>query len=231
MPATRARPVRSSGECSMIDLSFALEGDRIPLDYGYSLFSALVHVVPKLHGDARVGVHPIRGLRQGPRVLTLVPASRLRLRLPPEDLVSYIGLAGTRLELDGFALRVGIPRVESLVPAASLTSRLVTIKGAQELGAFAVAARRLLSEVGVTAEPVLDGDPPVGGPARRVFRIKGRRLVGFSLRVVGLTAEESLRLQESGLGGRRRMGCGVFVPLDSRAWRPDGSDVPDGGKR
>jgi CRISPR/Cas system CSM-associated protein Csm4 (group 5 of RAMP superfamily) len=25
-----------------------------------------------------------------------------------------------------------------------------------------------------------------------------------------LTAEESIRLQEHGLGGRRKMGCGVF---------------------
>src|SRR4051812_23931424 len=70
----------------MIDLSFELEGDRIPLDYGYALFSALTRVVPRLHGDLRVGVHPIRGVRQEPRVLTLVTASRLRLRLPPRTL-------------------------------------------------------------------------------------------------------------------------------------------------
>ena len=30
--------------------------------------------------------------------------------------------------------------------------------------------------------------------------------------VGGLTAEESICLQERGLGGRRRMGCGLFVP-------------------
>ena len=34
-----------------------------------------------------------------------------------------------------------------------------------------------------------------------------KRVVGFALRVNGLTAEESIRLQEEGLGGRRRMGC------------------------
>jgi CRISPR/Cas system CSM-associated protein Csm4 (group 5 of RAMP superfamily) len=28
-----------------------------------------------------------------------------------------------------------------------------------------------------------------------------------------LKAEESIRLQEEGLGGRRRMGCGVFVQM------------------
>ncbi|HEX8200170.1 MAG TPA: type I-MYXAN CRISPR-associated protein Cas6/Cmx6 [Isosphaeraceae bacterium] len=201
----------------MIDLSFELEGDRIPLDYGYALFSALSRVVPRLHGDLRVGVHPIRGVRREPRVLTLVPASRLRLRLPPEDLVSYIGLAGAHLDLEGFSLRIGIPRVESLVPSASLTSRIVTIKGAQELDTFGAAVRRQLAEAKISAEPVLEGEAAAGGPARRVFRIKDRRLIGFSLRVVGLTAEESLRLQECGLGGRRRMGCGVFIPVVQRS--------------
>ena len=46
-----------------IDLSLAIRGTTIPLDYGYGLFSALCRVVPRLHGDRRVGVHPIRGMR------------------------------------------------------------------------------------------------------------------------------------------------------------------------
>jgi CRISPR-associated protein Cas6 len=48
-----------------------------------------------------------------------------------------------------------------------------------------------------------------------VLRIQGRRIVGYALRVVGLTDEDSVRLQEEGLGGRRRMGCGVLVPFTS----------------
>jgi CRISPR-associated protein Cas6 len=45
------------------------------------------------------------------------------------------------------------------------------------------------------------------------MRIKDKKLVGYALRVTGLTAEESIRLEEEGLGGRRRMGCGVLVPF------------------
>ena len=39
-----------------------------------------------------------------------------------------------------------------------------------------------------------------------------KEIVGFALRVEELTAEESIRLQEKGIGGRRRFGCGIFVP-------------------
>jgi CRISPR-associated protein Cas6 len=45
------------------------------------------------------------------------------------------------------------------------------------------------------------------------LRIHGKRIVGFSVIIQGLTAEESMKLQEHGLGGRGKMGCGFFVPL------------------
>jgi len=51
---------------------------------------------------------------------------------------------------------------------------------------------------------------------RRVMRIKDKTIVGFQVVVAELTAEESITLQEHGLGGRRRMGCGIFVPLRGR---------------
>ena len=41
-------------------------------------------------------------------------------------------------------------------------------------------------------------------------------IVGYSLVVEGLSAVESMLLQERGLGGRTRMGCGFFMPLRTR---------------
>ena len=39
----------------------------------------------------------------------------------------------------------------------------------------------------------------------------------FSLMLHGLTASDSLRLQELGLGRHRLLGCGIFVPHKSAA--------------
>jgi CRISPR-associated protein Cas6 len=52
-----------------------------------------------------------------------------------------------------------------------------------------------------------------GRGRRRVVRIKDKTVVGYGVHVAGLNAAESLCLQEHGLGGRRKMGCGVFVPV------------------
>lgn len=229
-----------------IDLSLAIQGTTIPLDYGYALFGALSRVVPQIHDDRRIGVHPIRGIRREPGRLTLVPQSRLRLRMPSDEISAYLALVGTGIDLDGSRLMVGFPRVlrgpegpertleavrvEPLRPAVEVWSRLVTLGQIREPEAFGESLRRQLAGLGVAAEPsFLPSTDPRGrgGPERRVLRIKGRKVVGFPIRISGLTAEESLIVQSEGLGSRRRMGCGLFVPVPNR--RPEANTTDAGG--
>ena len=136
-------------------------------------------------------------------------------------------LSGKPLEVDGHRVRVGVSLTYALVPAAVLVSRMVTIKGFEQPEAFLESARRRLTgtrtgapyhEMSLSPEikvaiPPRRGGPHAGEPTRRVLRIKDKTVVGFALIVSGLTADESLILQEEGLGGRRHMGCGIFVPV------------------
>jgi CRISPR-associated protein Cas6 len=200
----------------VIDLSFVLVGKTIPLDHGYSLFSAICRIVPALHGDRTLGVHPIRGRQTGPGALALDGHSRLRIRLPSERITPYIALAGKELDVEGHHVRVGIPSVQALVPAATVAARLVTFRHALTPSELEEDVRRELARLEITATPefVLSTKPAFSGqPIRRVLRVKNKRVIGFALRITGLTAEGSIRLQETGIGGRRRMGCGVFVPF------------------
>ncbi len=211
----RSESTGRSKKMPIIDLSFVLVGTTFPLDHGYCLFSAICRVVPGLHGDRRIGVHPIRGRQTAPGALTLDNRSRLKLRLPSEEVAPYIALAGQALELEDHRLRVGIPRVEALIPAANLASRLVTFRNALAPSDLEEDVRRELARLEISGAPhfVPSARPAFAGqPLRRVLKVREKRVVGYSLRVTGLTAEESIRLQEEGLGGRRRMGCGVFAP-------------------
>ena len=135
-----------------IDLAFDVRGTTIPLDYGYALFCSLCRIVPALHGDRRVGVHPIRGVRQAPRRLTLVPQSKLRLRMPSEMIGAYLAIAGADLDLDGSSLRVGIPRMEPLIPSPRLASRLVTNGRLFGPSALTASLRNQMPSLGVAAE-------------------------------------------------------------------------------
>ncbi len=188
-----------------VDLAFKLTGSNVPVDHGYALYSAISRIAPEIHGAKNMGVHPIRGAYSGKGELILRDSSRLVLRLETERIGEFLKLAGKSLEIDGHTLRVGIPEVRSLRPRASLYSRLVTIKGFMEPASLLESAKRQLEKLGVSAEIQLG--------ERRTFRVKDKQVVGFEVAVAGLDAEDSLCIQESGLGGRRRMGCGVFIPL------------------
>lgn len=192
-----------------IDLAFRITGTSVPVDHGYALYAALSQIVPEIHDAKAIGIQPIRGVYSGNGALQLTDTSRLILRLPDEQIRTYLKLAGKRLELGRQALRIGVPEVRTLRPVASLRARLVTIKGFLKEASFLDAAKRQLQGLDVNGETHLG--------ERRTFRVKDKQIVGFELAITGLTAEESLTLQEHGLGGRRRMGCGVFVPAGRRS--------------
>ena len=191
-----------------VDLAFRLNRSAIPVDHGYALYAALSRILPEIHEAEAVGVHPIRGMYSGNGNLQLSDSSRLVLRLPDEEIRPYLKLAGRRLEVDEHPLSVGVPEVRMLLPVARLRARLVTIKGFLDEVQFLEAAQRQLQSLDVTGE-VMVGQ-------RRTFRVKEKQVVGFEVVVTGLTAEDSVRLQEHGLGGRRKMGCGVLVPSTER---------------
>lgn len=220
---------------SYVDLIFPAHGSAIARNHGYALYGAVSRIVPAVHASKDIGIFPIRGSAAGDGTLLLVPGrSSVRFRVPAERLPLLLPLAGKLLELDGFRLRLGVPRVAALVPAAVLTSSLVLIKLANVSGKdsvtpdlFLTAARKQLAAMEVVAaEPGLqvhqDG-PHRDQPRRRIIRVKEQTHVGYAMIVQGLTAEESVRLQERGLGGRRLMGCGLFLP--EREGSHDGQHV------
>ena len=190
-----------------VDLAFRLMGSRIPVDHGYALYAAINRVVPELHDAQDIGVHPIRGRFDGNGCLVLSPTSRLIVRAPDDRIREFLKLAGKTLEVDGNRFQVGVPEVRALRPAAALSARLVTIKGFMATEPFIEAAKRQLETMGVTAA-LQSGE-------RRTFQIKDKQVVGFELLASELDAEDSIKLQEIGIGGRRRMGCGVFVEVRS----------------
>ncbi len=209
---------------SFVDVVFNIQGDRIPADHGYYLFSAVSEIVSDVHGDGEVGIHAISGILQRDRTLAVSPRSSLRVRLADNRVKDVMTLAGKTLEIGGHRLAVGIPNTKALVPAARLYSRLVVIKGFMEPEPFLDAAKRQLVELGIKGEASListakhaeankDRRGGTRSPwLRRTVKIRDKNIVGFALSVEELTAEESILLQEKGIGGRRRFGCGIFIP-------------------
>lgn len=188
-----------------VELQFPFTGTTLPSDHGYALYGALSRLVPELHEAEWAAIETIPGIASGDGVTYLDPESRLKIRLPQAQVPVLLRLAGKRIELDGHSLRLGNPQITLLSPSPQLYARIVTIKGFTDPEPFLEAVQRKLDGLGI------DGQPAVG--PRRVVRIGKQTIVGFALAIHGLSEEGSLLLQELGMGGRRRMGCGIFFPI------------------
>jgi CRISPR-associated endonuclease/helicase Cas3 len=188
-----------------VELKFPFTGKTLPSDHGYGLYGAISRIIPEAHSADWLAIETIPGAARGDGVTQLDQEARLKIRIPQDHVSLMLKLAGKRLEVDGHAIRLGAPQIFLLKPATTLYARIVSIKGFTEPEPFLDAVCRKLDEVGVKGEPVI-------GP-RRVVRVGDHTVVGFALAIHELSDEGSIILQERGLGGRRRMGCGFFSPI------------------
>ena len=185
-----------------VDLCFSIRGKTVPVDHGFDLYSCISRILPLFHEAQGVGLKLIRGRYVGDGLLSLQPNSWLVFRLRSSSLSPYINMAGNTLDLRGHLIQIGVPKTRALNPSPVLYSHLVTTRNGQDKERFLMEINRQLSDMGVKPEVDL-GD-------RKTFTTHDKKVVGYSMQLLGLPDEDSIKVQEQGLGGRRKMGCGFF---------------------
>jgi CRISPR-associated protein Cas6 len=191
----------------MVDVAFSLRGGTIPADHGWHLFRLLAERLDWLADEAAAGVHPIRGSRAIAGEIHLGSRARLMLRLPRERVEQSFALSGARLDL-GNRVEVGSARLRPLFAHSTLYSQFVATGTPDDAG-FQRDVSAELERAGIGCEVIC-------GRTRRV-QTQGAEIVGFSLMLHKLSPEDSLRMQATGLGTGRKLGCGIFVPHKSAA--------------
>ncbi len=203
-----------------IELNFPVYGKYLPADHNYGLYAAFVHCVPKLRQQSNVSILTIPGIGDKQGKILLTEQSCLKIRVPITEIPLIYQLAGKRVSIGVHEIQIGIPQVCVLKPASTLRARIVTIKGKNytEPRAFLEAAQRQLQNLEINGQISIPIDKK-GNLRRKTIKIKQFTVVGFTTEVTGLNDEDSLKLQQFGLGGKRHMGCGIFTLY------PGGSNV------
>jgi CRISPR-associated endonuclease/helicase Cas3 len=200
-----------------VDVTFNVAGNVVLIDHGYVLFCALEQVLGSLHGATWLGVHPLRGIARDAKELALSGhRSALTLRVEPAHIEKALELAGKSLRLGRDEILIGTSSIWQLRPAPVLWARQVLIKSAElaaakdedEADVFRVAVKRQLASLAVKARVELG--------RRRVMKIAEYKVFGYETILHDVSDDDSLRLQYAGIGGKRRMGAGVFVPSKRR---------------
>lgn len=194
-----------------IELTFPVMGQSISIDHGYQLYSALKYRLMQLKDWDDISIKTISGKldRDSRNQLNLTDRSKLLIRLPSEKVPYVYSFGGKSLTIGRHKIRLGIPEMNFLQPKSRLRSHIVVIKGYEEPTGFLEAAKRQIEALSIKTDLKLISkkDGTVKPKTIKVNQIS----VGFGVEANNLSETDSIVLQEKGLGGKRKMGCGVFV--------------------
>ncbi len=197
----------------VVDVVYGIACRCLPVDHAWALLQALATTLPWLEEEPEIGLHTVYVPEAGngwmradePGAL-MYPSRRAHflLRLPRSRVSEALVLAGRTLDVGGYALDVQKATVRPLSAITTLLARYVFSDAPDEPSFLAWAYDRL-ALLGVQPKKMLCGKE------RDIATPEGR-LRARSLMLADLEVEESVRVQQHGLGLYRRLGGGLFLP-------------------
>ena len=198
----------------VVDIVYQIECRALPVDHAWLLSQAVCAVLPWVAEESTAGVHPIHVADSGngwmrpenaSDLLCLSRRTKLVLRAPRGRIEAAQTLVGRQLDVAGHALRVGQLSLRPLSPITTIFSRyVVSVDGLDET-AFLQAALREMEAFGVRPKKMLCG-------MEKIIATPDQPVHTRSLMLTELNQQESVTLQQRGLGPLRRLGCGLFIP-------------------
>lgn len=213
----------------MLDVSYRIRCESLPLDHAYALGHAIQQALPWLLDEPDAGMHLIHGAESGngwqrpeaaDALLYLSRRTRFVLRLPHQYLTAAETLCGQTLSVAGHELQILSAETKRLQPAPVLFSRYVLTNPQYSEEQFTQHAVQALRALGIQCRKVLPG---------RTHEFKHPHGVWFcrSLMVADLSPEDAVRLLQYGIGSGRQQGFGLFIAhKDIKAVNPDAQKNP-----
>jgi len=200
----------------IIDISFNINCKQLPLDHAWELRQQLQQVLPWLKGNKLAGIHqlfvaesnngwmrPEDGENQ---VLYPSRRTRLYLRIPNEFIEETKALYGKVLTIADHALLLGKPKQKQLVNTSIIFSRHVTSDKNESEDAFLQRyAIEFKQTTGMNIKKMMSGKT-------NIIKTPKGDLHTRHLMIADLESDSSIKIQQSGLGGKRQLGCGIFLP-------------------
>lgn len=187
-------------------MQFDLQGPRLPKDHGYSLYMALAELFPGLTTDEETAIHHVQGSVTGPDEILLNHRTKLVIRTPKSRVPEFISLTGKTMTVEGHAIIIGKHKLKPITLHTPLYAHCVTTGSAEET-TFAADIMRELDTMHIDCRFICG--------RRQTMRTATGDVSGYSLMLHGMPIEHAIRVQEIGLGGNRKLGCGIFIPHKS----------------
>lgn len=208
--------IKSFAERSdMIDLSFSVECRELPYDHAYELSSQILELIPEISKDKRNAIQTLHGpmsgngwVRPDTENIFLSKRSKLYMRINKSQLDYVKSLEGKEVNLFGNKLSIGKSSVKSFLIVKDLFCRFVFSDESTAEEDFLKTVQEELKQHGISIRKALCGKS-------KKINFDGKALYTRSLMIADLSKEDSLKIQENGVGLHRLYGCGIFLPHKS----------------
>jgi CRISPR-associated protein Cas6 len=200
----------------VVDIVFALDCRILPVDHAFALSDALCGAVPWLAGDPEIGIHNVyvAGSQNGWERPThgtdsfIRPSRRTKLaiRAPKARVEPLLAeLTGVKLQVADCPFAIGPGKVRLLSKETTVFARHVVGSASEDEESFLARCARDLAQMDIRMRKALCGKAADLATPMGTIHVR-------SFMVAGLTTAESIRLQQRGLGPKRLLGCGIFIP-------------------
>jgi CRISPR-associated protein Cas6 len=208
----------------IVDVVFSIQCHSLPVDHAYALSQAVTRALPWFAAEESAGLHTIHVADSGNgwirpdkagALLHLSRRTKLVLRLPRHRVEDARRLIGQTLDIGGNPMQVDKASIKPLSPITTLFSRYVVIQAGADENGFLQDVVTQLAGMDIRPMKLLCG-------MERDITAPDRIIHARSLMLAELTVEESVKLQQQGLGADRKLGCGLFIPhKDIKHIQPD----------
>ncbi len=202
----------------VVDIVYNISCKCLPLDHAYSFSAAVRAVLPWIDDEAQAGIHLIHGAESGngwlrpedtgKELLHLSRRARMTLRVPRHRVEAAQALTGQSLDVEGYALEVGKSKVKLFSTLPTQFARYVVVPEGishEDEAAFVAAAVEQIKALDIKVRKLLCG-------RAHAIRHPDGDLYTRSIMLADLEVEESITLQQHGIGEHRALGCGLFIP-------------------
>jgi len=197
----------------VFDLVFKLRGTSLDIDHAFALSTALQgHLSDEICN--RIGVHGVRMAgsgngwnrpEQSDAALPLSRRARLAIRVHRNDSEDVDQIMNRTLRIGHQEVMLGSSVMRKLSTIGTLYARAICCDREQPESDFLIEMAGLLKQMNIKVSKMICGKSGE-------IRTTDETIFTRALMVADLEPEESVALQQQGLGQGRMLGCGLFVP-------------------
>ena len=199
---------------SVVDVSFRINCQALPVDHAHALATAVQKELPWIAEEPAAGIHSIHVADSGNGWMRpenpddlVYPSRRTRmtLRVPSHRTDDAQALIGCTLDIAGNPLEVGESTVKDLGAVSTLFARYLVAADDDDEEAFLKDIAEQLKGMGIRPKKMMCG-------ISKTIKTPDATIRTRSLMLADLGHDESVLLQQEGLGEHRHLGCGIFIP-------------------